>query len=214
MKINFSIIFLLLFLSSCRNLTTDKKDNNSDNDSLQILLTDKPTRDIYIKDKTQYDQTFIDGLLGYNETIQLVDDYILVGEDTAYFPKDLKLNRQTIFKGTKDNNKYILTVTRTNLTTLNYEFQLIDRDNKSIDNKSGKAVLGSLFFFGSETDEDDQDGLMYGSSEYWDKRNKCWFSIRIGIGIDENGKQRAMLNYNCKDKQNLQLDKCPTLRTE
>lgn len=65
-------------------------------------------------------------------------------------------------------------------------------------------------------DEDTELGEGYGSSEYWDNSNNCWFSIRIGIGKDENKKQRAKLTYGCEDKskQRLNLDECPTLRTE
>ena len=109
----------------------------------------------------------------------------------------------------------MLTVTRTNLTDLTYNFQLTDKDNKIIDTKSGKAILGSMFFLASENDEDSQTGDGYGSCEYWDKVIDCWFAIRVGIGKDDNGKLRAMVNYGCKDKskQTLNLDQCPTLRT-
>lgn len=185
----------------------------------QTLETDTPNKqlhDIYIKDKSQYDQTFIDGLADYNEPIKLIDKYILTGKDTTYFPDDLSLNKTTTFKATKDNNKFVLTVTRTNLTNLTYSFQFIDKDNKTIDTKSGKAILGSMFFLASEIDEDSQTGYGYGSTEYWDKTNDCRFAIRIGIGKDDNGKLRAALKYGCNDKskQNLNLDECPTLRTE
>jgi len=186
------------------------------NQTLQTDSDDKQLQDIYIKDKSQYDQTFIDGLADYNEPIKLIDNFIITGKDTTYFPEDLNLNNATTFKAIKDNNKYLLTVTRTNLTNLTYNFQLTDKDNKTIDNKSGKAILGSMFFLASENDEDSQTGNGYGSYEYWDKTNDCWFSIRVGIGKDDNGKQRAMLNYGCNDKskQTLNLDECPTLRTE
>lgn len=145
-----------------------------------------------------------------------MDNYILIGNDTTYFPDDLSLNKVTTFKATKDNNKFVLTVTRTNLTNLTYNFQLTDKDNKIIDTKSGKAVLGSMFFLASENDEDSQIGDGYGSCEYWDKVNDFWFAIRVGIGKDDNWKLRAMLNYGCNDKskQTLNLDQYPTLRTE
>jgi hypothetical protein len=186
------------------------------NQTLQTDSDDKQLHDIYIKDKSQYDQTFIDGLADYNEPIKLIDNFILIGKDTTYFPDELSLNNATIFKAIKDNNKYLLTITRTNLTNLNYNFKLTDKDNKTVDTKSGKAILGSMFFLASEMDEDSQTGDGYGSCEYWDKTNECWFSIRVGIGKDGRGKQRAMLNYGCNDKskQTLNLDECPTLRTQ
>lgn len=71
----------------------------------------------------------------------------------------------------------MLTVTRTNLTNLPYCFQFTDKDHKTVDTKSGKAILGSMFFLASENDEDSQTGVGYGSCEYWDKTNDCWFVI-------------------------------------
>lgn len=188
----------------------------NDNQTLQTDSSDKQLHDIYIKDKSQYDQTFIDGLADYNEPIKLIDNYIITGKDTTYFPNDLSLNKAITFKASKDNNSFLLTVTRTNLTNLTYNFQLTDKDNKTVDTKSGKAILGSMFFLASEMDEDSQTGDGYESYEYWDKANDCWFAIRVGGGKDDNGKQRVMLNYGCNDKskQTLNLDECPTLRTE
>jgi len=209
------ILICTLLLFSCRNKTS-KTGDKIPIDTLQTVLTNKLHSTIYIKDSSQYDQIFIDGLSEYNEPIQLIDKFIVTGKDTTFFPEDLVLNKKTIFKGTQGDNEFVLTVVRTNLTNLKYEFQLTNKDNKTIDSKSGKAILGSLFFLASEVDEDNQTGDAYGSSEYWDKSNDCWFSIRIGIGLDSNGKKRAMLTFGCEDKnqKSLDLDGCPTLRTE
>lgn len=216
MKQPIYILTLVFGLWSCNNKTVEKTADQNSVDTLQTVSADKPKLRIYIKDKTQYDQTFIDGLADYNEPIKLIDNFIITGQDTTYFPEDLNLNKATTFKATKDNYKYVLTVTRTNLTNLTYEFQLTDKDNKTVDTKSGKAILGSMFFLASENDEDSETGDGYGSCEYWDKTNDCWFAVRIGIGKDDNGKFRTMLNYGCDDKkkQTLNLDECPTLRTE
>jgi len=216
MKQAFYILTLALGLGSCTNRTTEKLADKSSVDTLQTVLAGKKQEEIYIKDKSQYDQTFIDGLEDYNEPIKLIDNYIITGKDTTYFPNDLSLNKAITFKASKANNNFLLTVTRTNFTNLTYNFQLTDKDNKIIDTKAGKANLGSMFFLASEIDEDSETGEGYGSCEYWDKSNDCWLAIRIGIGKDDNGKQRAILNYGCNDKskQKLNLDECPTLRTE
>lgn len=211
------VYFGLNYMSANAHRWNERVINESQ--TLQKDTSDKQLYDIYIKDKSQYDQTFIDGLANYNKPIKLIDSYILTGTDTTYFPDDLRINKVTTFKATKDNNKFVLTVKRTNLTNLTnltYNFQLTDKDNKTADTKSGKAILGSMFFLASENDQDSQTGDDYGSTEYWDKTNDCWFAIRIGIGSDDNGKLRAMLNYGCNDKskQTLELDECPTLRTE
>ena len=216
MKRTLCILTLAFGLWSCDNKPAEKTADQNRVDTLQTVSADKAKLEIYVNDKSQYDQTFIDGLAEYNEPIKLIDDYILTGQDTTYFPKDLNLNKETTFKANLKNNKYVLTVTRTSLTNLTYKFQLIDKDNKTVDTKSGKAILGSMFFLASEVDQDSETGDSYGSCEYWDKSNDCWFAIRIGIGKDDNGKLRAMLNYGCDDKkkQTLNLDECPTLRTE
>ncbi|GAB4349014.1 MAG: hypothetical protein OHK0038_28040 [Flammeovirgaceae bacterium] len=56
---------------------------------------------------------------------------------------------------------------------MTYTFKLIDKDNKTVDTKSGKAILGSMFFLASEVDEDSETGDGYSSCEYWDKSNDC-----------------------------------------
>jgi hypothetical protein len=177
-------------------------------------LEDNQPLEIYIKDKSQYDQRFIDGLK-WNEPIKLIDNYIVLGNDTAYFPEPIPINKQITFSGKNKNNIFVLTVRRQNLTNLKYQFQLKTTTNNVIDTKSGTAILGSMFFLGAETDEDDETGLSYLSTEYRDDKNDCWFCIRIG-DIDDIGKPQAKVLYGCDDKskRRLELDDCPTLRTE
>jgi hypothetical protein len=214
MKQTIYILTLAFGLGSCNNQTTEKAVDKNLFDTLKTASADKQKLDIYIKNKSQYDQTFIDGLVDYNEPIKLIDNYIVTGNDTTYFPEDLILNKPTTFTAIKENNKYVLTVTRTNLTNLTYKFQLTDNDNKTSDTKSGKAILGSTFFIGPEGDDDIEGG--YGSQEYRDNGKDSYLSIRIEIGKTDNGKQRAKIHYgfNDKTKKTLDLDECPTLRAE
>ena len=216
MKKTIYIIFIFLGLISCNNKNTKEVSDTSALETKQSIAEDKKQDKIYIKDKTQYDQSFINGLSEYNEPLKLIENCVLVGKDTIYFPEDLKLNKKTIFKGTNKKFKFELMVARTNYTNINYEFKLTDKNNKIADSKSGKAILGSLFFLAPEGDDDLEMNDGYGSYEYWDNANNCSFSIRIGIGLDGNGKQRAKIIYGCKDKnkQKIDLDECPTLRTE
>ncbi|WP_445456425.1 hypothetical protein [Flavobacterium sp. HNIBRBA15423] len=215
-------MILAFGLWGCNNQTKVKTVDKSSVDTLpnvSNVSTDKQKQKIIIKNKSQYDQSFIDGLSEYNEPIKLIENYILVGQDTVYFSEDLQLNKETIFKGTKDKKNFVLSVTRINLTSLNYTFQILNKDSKAISNKSGRATLGSLFFLGSETDDDDDDddetGDGYLSVEYWDNSADCSFAIRIGEK-DDNGKFRAKIKLSCKDDKlkNIGLDDNPTLRTE
>ena len=210
-------IYLMAFafgLLSCKQ-TAEKTDAKRSVDTLQTGPVNKENGKIGTKEKSLYDQEFIDGLSKYKDPIKLIENYILTGQDTVYFPEDLQLNKETIFKGTKDHKNFVLSVSRTNLTSLDYSFRLLDKDAKTINSKSGRATLGSLFFLGSETDDDDQTGEGYLSVEYWDNSPNCSFAIRIGEK-DGTGKLRAKIKLHCKDDtlKNINLEDNPTLRTE
>ena len=215
MKKTLGVVMFTMTLWSC-NSQSSKTEGNSSTEPLKTELAaeNKPT--IFIKDSSLYDPAFVKGLKDYNEPLQLIGNYVIAGTDTIWFPEDLPLNKHLEFKATKDHQNYLLSVSRTNLTNLSYSFQLTDEKDKLIDSKSGNAVLGSMFFLASETDNDSETGEVYGSYEYWDNSNDCWFAIRIGHGNTPNGKQRAIVNYGCEDKnkQAFMLEQCPTLRAE
>ncbi|MDD2798204.1 MAG: hypothetical protein PHV20_06380 [Bacteroidales bacterium] len=213
------IIFLfglVLCVLSCNNHTKKKISNKTTpNTSLNSSNINKKSN-IYIKNKSQYDQTFIEGLVDYENSLKLIDNYILINNDTTYFPEELPLNQKILFKGKKDDNIFELTVTRENLTNLNYGLLIIDKKGETIFDKSGKAILGSLFFLAPENDDDFEADEGYASSEYWDNTKNCSFSIRIGFGSDNNNKKRAKFTYGCEEinGKNLKIDDCPTLRSE
>jgi len=209
-------IFILAFgLWSCNNQTVEKTTDKSTVDTIQSISTVEQNQEIISTNKTQYDQLFIDGLSQYSEPLKLIDNYILIGQDTVYFPEEIQLNTEITFSGTKDQKNFVLKVTRINLTSLNYHFQILDKDAKTITRKVGKATLGSFFFLGSETDDDDETGYGYLSVEYYDNSADCSFAIRIGEK-DDNGKLRAKIKLYYKDNnlKNIGLDDQPTLRTE
>jgi hypothetical protein len=210
-------IFALVFgLWSCNGKTTEKTSSQNSNDTVKTVLEKKEQHALYIKDKSKYDKSFLEGLSGYKGQLKLIDDFILIDQDTVYFPEDILLNKETIFKGIKDFKNFVLTVTRTNLTSLNYNFQLFDKDKNLIISKIGKASLGSTFFLGSEADEDDDETEEgYLSSEYYDNSSDCTFAIRIGEK-DSKGKSRAKIKLYCKNNKSksIGLSDSPTLRTE
>ena len=215
MKKTFYNLTLILFLISCGYKTR----KTADKVSLDTLLTisPDPTRsNFFIKDKSQYDPSFVEELSRIREPVRLIDNYIIVREDTTYFPGDLTPGNAIVFKGTKAGRNYVLTVTRENLTNLQYDFKLTGEDETVIYSRSGKSVLGSAFYLGSEMDEDSRNGEGYPSYEYWDKTADCHFALRIGHGKDDHGKLRAKLKYGGEDhsKPSLSLNECPTLRTE
>jgi hypothetical protein len=216
MKQTIYILTLAFGLISCNNQTTEKAVDTNSVDTSKTVSADKQHLYIYIKDKSQYDQTFIDGLADYNEPIILIDKYIVTGKDTTYFPDDLVLNKPTTFAAIKDNNKYVLTVTRTNLTNLIYKFQLTDNDNKTLDTKSGKAILDSTFFFAPEGEPDPETGKIFVSNEYRMKNENFWLVIKIGMDKEYEGKKRSKIFYGQihKSKMTEPTMESPILRTE
>jgi hypothetical protein len=212
------ILTLTIGVLSC-NSKTERTVNQITSDSLEISSIRQRKSSIYIKDQSKYSQTFIEELtaMNYNKPIKLIDDFVVVGTDTTQFPADLELNKKTVFKGTGNNKFYELILIRTSLTEIVFTFFIRENNEEIVlPTKEGIATLNTMFFLDSEVDEDSQTSDGYGSCEYWNKANDCCFSIRVGIGRDDNEKQRAMLNYICNDKSKemLNLDKCPTLRTE
>jgi hypothetical protein len=206
MKQAFVLTAVLLSLAACTN------EKSAENGQAANDTTEKAEAAPEVNDKSLYDPAFLAGLA--DQQVILKDNYILLGPDTVYFSEDLPLNKATVFKATKGNNNFLLTLTRINLTSLNYDFRLTDKSDKAVMTRSGKATLGSQFYLGAETDEDELLGEAYLSTEYWDNSDGCSFSIRVGEK-DQNGQLRARLTLDCNDlsKKNFDLYEGPTLRT-
>jgi hypothetical protein len=202
-------------LCSCTDQTIVKTAAKKYNDTIETANGDRKNYDNIINPTLQYDQSFIDGLSHYGESLKLIANFIVAGQDTTYFPEELPLNKEVTFKGMKIGRTYRLTVARKNRTSLNYQFRMVDKEGKVTHNRSGTAIISSTFFLGSETDEDDKTGNGYLSVEYWDNSTDCSFAIRVGEK-DSFGKLRAKINLFChSDKsKNIELDEAPTLRTE
>lgn len=213
MKRTIYILTLVFGLICCKNQTTEKSANKNSADTAQTVSTNNPKQVIYIKDKSRYDHTFIEGLSEYNEPIKLIDNFMLIGKDTTYFPDDLSLNKEYVFKANNDSQNYVLTVKRINETTLKFNFELFNY-NKLLHIETGEANLPSLFFLGPEGEPDIQTGDSFFSQEYLKKDKGIWLCINIGMDRDYKGKQRAKITYRYTDKQTANLEECPILRLE
>ena len=215
MKHTIYLLTLVFGLCSCNNQSKEKSANKNTADSTQTVSTINRKQRIYIKDKLRYDQAFINGLSAYNEPIKLIDNFMLVGKDTTYFPDDLHLNKEYVFKENNDSHNYVLAVKRTNETTLKFNFQLFE-NRKLIHTETGEANLPSLFFLGSEGEADIKTGDSFFSHAYQKKDKRIWLSINIGMDKDYKGKQRARITYRYMDKskQTSNLEECPILRLE
>ncbi len=206
-----TFLAMALTMISCNGNTKEENADIKETGTSSIKTTDR-SHSVFVKDKTLYDDSFILGLSEYGETLNLIDNYILLGEDTAYFPEELQLNEQKVFHGNSNHRNFQLTITRVKLTSVVYNFLVTTENNKQIINKTGRAVLPSLFFLGSEVDDDEQLGESFLSSEYWDESSGCSLAIRIGEK-DEAGNLRAKVKLNCdEESQNIQLKDSPILR--
>ena len=87
------ILTIAFGLWSCSNQATEKIGNINSVDTILNASNDKQQEKIYIKNSSQYDQKFIEGLSEYNEQLKLVNNYILIGQDTVYFPEEIQLPR-------------------------------------------------------------------------------------------------------------------------
>lgn len=184
------VLLILLVLASCGK---DPK-----NELPLETVTDAITADtivskgnIYIKDRSQYSPEWIADVEanepGYRP-IKIINDYMLIENDTAYFDTSLKLKQDYRFTAFTDSHFYQLTVKRINYTTVEYDFTLF-KDEESVFNHKGKAHLGSYFFLGDETFNDEEEGIGYLATEYYDK-NPDGLVVDIGEP-DEEGRIRA-----------------------
>lgn len=222
------IVIVAIGFLSCKNKTTEKETYGDIIDTLPNISIDdwRDEVDIHksreevdvdelqewtvdIKDKSRYDQSFIDGLAECHQSMQVMENYLIIlvdgrNVDTIHFQE----YKKTVFKGSRNQENFVLTIKSKNLTSLNYKFQLFDKTGKVIINKSGYATLPSCFFWASETDIDDE-GYGYGCQEYWDNSSDCSFSIRIGGNNDE----RAKITFRCKNNKSKEIDPddCPIL---
>lgn len=175
-----------------------------------------PAEDLFIKDKLQYSQSFIDAVRNQKMgEVHLYDSTMVVGKDTATFPTILKAGKMYYFKGRQGRNTFALTVIRANYSSIDYDFSLIEKGITKYLNK-GQADISPRFYVASENDEDDEAGESYGAAVYAKTEGGCTFTIRIGLDKDEKGRLRAKISQTCTDstKTDDVLNNSPVLRTE
>ena len=213
------IILLLtaaLACSSCNH--SAERPNSATTHAPNTHAVDANPAGISIENRTNYSEDFINSLTASEQQapIKLIGRFMVVGSDTTAFPDDLPPGKATLFKAVQNQQNYALALTRINYTSLQYAFQLTDSTNHVLQSKTGKATINPTFYLASEGDEDSERGEGYGCYDYWDNGNGRWLSIRVGIGQDSAGKQRAKIIYGLDKggKEELTLEECPVLRTE
>jgi hypothetical protein len=205
------LTFTLAFIFfSCSNSSVDNKNNHPlpneqetdlHQESTSVQSTNKST-DFFIKDSTKYSQTFLKEFKERHssyETVQLIDDIIIVNNDRAggiTIPTTLPLNQNVVYKKSSRGKDQVLTVRRINYSTLEYAYYEELNGKKTIE-RSGTADLEPVFYFGAEGTFEDKEGKTYPMNEYIDHtENGCWTNIYIGDGSIE----KSQVNYGCESE--------------
>jgi hypothetical protein len=196
-KIILRILIGLPFVSSIYSQNVDKNE--------------VPTYDteIIIKNKAAYSEHFIQGLkvLGYQK-IELIDSLLIIdNKDTVLFSGTPKIGEARVYTGKKGNLAIAVTVKRFNYTTVDYQIEMVEFGKTSY-TQTGQADIISSFFFGPESNIDEQTGEGYFVTEYTDNRaNNCAAHIRIG---DDNGLAK-IIKYCNGDIKDITLENFTTL---
>jgi hypothetical protein len=181
------ILIGLTFVSSIYSQNVDKNEVPSYN------------TEIVIKNKADYSEHFIQGLkeLGFQK-IELKDSLLIIdNKDTVLFSKTPKIGELSVYTGKKGNLAIAVTVKRINYTTVDYQIEMVEF-GKTSHTQSGQADIISSFFFGPESNINEQTGEGYFVTEYTDNRaDNCATQIRIG---DENELAKIIKYCNGKIK--------------
>ena len=197
MKHLLTLLTILLFISCKKDVETTNVKVTTVTDTTAIDTSANFKSNVYIKDRSLYSKPFLAHLdeTGYPSPLQIIGDRIFVEGDTISFPNELELNQAYKFTAFTDTHFYQLDITRTGLTTVEYDFTLFANEKPVLKHK-GTAHLGGMFFLASEIDEDDESGEGYGATEYGeDYGNDCYFKIRIGDADDKNRLRATIGNY-------------------
>ena len=191
------ILIGLTFVSSIYSQNVDKNEVLSYN------------TEIVIKNKAAYSEHFIEGLkdLGFQK-IELKDSLLIIdNKDTVQFSHTPKIGEHSVYTGKQGNLAIAVTVKRINYTTVDYQIEMVEF-GKTSHTQFGQADIISSFFFGPESNIDEQTGIGYFVTEYTDNRaNNCATHIRIG---DEN--ELAQIIKYCNGKiKDITLDNFTTL---
>lgn len=207
LKLEYIVVILSLLFISCGNkinkvkgqgidklVSVDKDENHKKNQSQSTQF--------YIKDKTQYSETFLKEFKAKHniyKTVALIGDTIIINEDREniiLIPSDLPLNRFVTYEEDTDGIKYTLIVKRINFSTLKYNY--FETVNEKIKNEEqGQADLEPVFYFGAEGTFEDENENVYGMNEYISfSKDDCQAIIYIGVGSIE----KTFMKRQCKSE--------------
>lgn len=201
LKLGHFVVILTLYLISCGNKIYKVSEHSIDKDENQKINQSKSTQ-FYIKDKNQYSETFLTEFKAKHniyKTVALIGDTIIINDDREniiLIPNDLHLDKLVTYEEIVDGVKYIMTVKRINLSTIQYSY--FETVNGKIKNKKqGQADLEPVFYFGAEGTFEDENENVYGMNEYISSyKYDCQTIIYIGVGSIE----KTFMKQQCKSE--------------
>lgn len=198
-KLGHFVVILTLFLISCGNKIYKVSEQSIDKGEKQKINQSQSTQ-FYIKDKNQYSETFLTEFKAKHniyKTVALIGDTIIINNDREniiLIPTDLPLDKLVTYEESVDGVKYIVSVKRINLSTIEYSY--FETVNGKIKNKKqGQADLEPVFYFGAEGTFEDENENVYGMNEYISSsKDDCQTIIYIGVGSIE----KTFMKQQCK----------------
>ena len=124
------LFFVLLCLTACGERKESVPD---DKESLSFTLRDKPIEqdEVIFKDESLFSKEFVAALKAneYPGTINVMEDYIIVDNDTVPLTNLLKMSPdkgvKKKFTGANNDVEYELTITHTTLVDIVYSFVIM-----------------------------------------------------------------------------------------
>ena len=209
-----STISVCFITTACTNNNATANNKEAIKTSVEAPIEYEQIKKLKVQNKALYHPIFIEALSDMNKAMTLENNYIISNKDTIYFPEDLKLNKKYNFQATAATGSiFELSVTRTNLTDLDYSFVLKSGDGNIINEMNGVALLlPKGMFRDNEIEEDELDEMSYPTFEYYNSFPDHCIFIRIGTELDNNGKYRAKVYIESETEEVLGLKDGPTLR--
>jgi len=223
MKLFYFIIISTLIISSCSPKTKYFSDIKLSDNSIIVYdngwsepATKRSIRKLHshnfviIKNPSLYSKTFITSI---NPNILLwkccldSNKLIFLNHDTCLFPDNIPFGKNfNLTNKDKWGSEFTLTFKRTSLSSINYRFDIIEKDSSRHFFWKDNADLYPDFFISPEIDTDDSTGLAYKILLFHDKY------VRIRVGEDPiDGKSLwGKIEYQI-GSFGLDLKYCPTL---
>lgn len=209
------LLFSLLALFACQN-TTSSVDENLPNDSTKVEKKEEKIPEEAKETIPDYSEEFLKSFKDMQENfgpMELQGDTILMGENgKTFFPEEPLKGKTYTLTGIQEQKLAIsLTVKRINYTTIDYKVEIVEFGQSNYTDE-GQAHLSAGFILGDESDESSLSGNSYGATEFFDYKEDCHTSIRLGRDEASGNYLLGKLIKNCNGEiKDIELDNFPTL---